>query len=145
MHDAAQGSSCLPNQELESLRAGRRAGTTDAPTLRSVRGIPLRGLRWSGTDMNHIRNRIPLAIELANLLLVDVKHQCDLVIALGGLSVYGMQIERAARGPVQDPHQCSLCVPVADVESVHAVHPQVECRFLKSQPRLKICNLISGF
>src|SRR5260370_9882134 len=64
--------SCLPNQKLESLRAGRRAGIIDVHTRRRVGRIPLRGLRRSGADMNHIRNRIPLAIELADLLLVDV-------------------------------------------------------------------------
>ena len=40
-------------------------------------------------------------------------------IMFGGFGVDVMQIEAAARGRVQDAHQCSLCVAVADCESVH--------------------------
>ena len=145
MHDAAQGSSCLPNQNLESLRTGRCAGVIDAHTCGRVGRIPLRGLRWPGTDMNYIGDRIPLAKELADLLLVDFKQQRNLVIALGGLSVYGVSailyIVALRRIPLHqgepgEPHWMNDYFPAFDAIALYGY-------IATRQPR-RSCSRIDG-
>src|SRR5215831_16038857 len=84
-------------------------------------------LRRTRRHMDHVCDRVPLAEKLADLLLVDIEHQRGLVLVFGGFGVDVMQVQPAARGCVQDAHQCALCVAVTDGESVHVV-PKIDCR-----------------
>jgi hypothetical protein len=53
------------------------------------------------------------------LLLIDIESQRDLVIVLGRFGLYYRQIERTAGSRIQDAHQRSLRVAIANVESLH--------------------------
>jgi len=44
----------------------------------------------------HIYNRVPVTAELAYLLRIDIKQQCDFVRVLGGLSLNVRKINPAA-------------------------------------------------
>jgi len=47
------------------------------------------------------------------------------MIALGSLCMYVVQIQAAARSRVQDPHQCPLCIAVANLKTLHVSVPRV--------------------
>ena len=66
----------------------------------------------------------------------------DLMIVFGRLSVQIMQIQPAARGSVQDTHQCSLCVAIANVKAFMLFVPKSIADF---GPGFQICNLKSEF
>src|SRR5579871_555539 len=73
-------------------------------------------LRMRTADMNHIGDRIPLAIQLANLLLIDFEQKGDVVIVLGGFCLHGWQIESPARSRVQNAHQSALSIAIANMK-----------------------------
>jgi hypothetical protein len=72
--------------------------------------------------MNHVGDRVPLAIQLADLLLIDFEQEGDLVIMLGCFSPYSWQIERAARSRIQDAHQSALSIAVPNMK-LHVCSP----------------------
>src|SRR5215467_3892954 len=91
--------------------------------------------------LDHVCDRVPLAEKLADLLLADIEHQHGLVIVFGGVGVDVMQVQPAARGCVQDAHECALCVAVTDGESVHVV-PKIDCRNENLQS--EICKILTA-
>lgn len=82
--------------------------------------------------MNDVRNRIPLAIKLADLFLVDIKRECDLMIVLGRFGVHRRYVKPALGSRVQDAHQGALCVAIANVK-LHMCVPLLLCRFFFEQ------------
>src|SRR5579871_255611 len=75
----------------------------------------------SGPDMNHVSNSVPLAIELAHLLGIHIEDQRHLMLAFALLCLHKGHVETAARSGIQDAHQCSLCIAIADVKALHVV------------------------
>ena len=49
----------------------------------------------------HIYNRVPVTAELAYLLRIDIKQQCDFVRVLGGLRLNIRKVDPAARSSRQ--------------------------------------------
>ena len=49
----------------------------------------------AGANADHIRNPIPFAIELPNLLLIDLERKHHLMIVLGSLGMNRGQIQPA--------------------------------------------------
>src|SRR5450432_3709760 len=88
MQDVAQvNRHACPTMPNLNLRASCRACFFLSNSRGRMRRRPL--CRAPRTDMNHIRNGIPLAVELADLLLIYVERQRDLMIALARLGVHG--------------------------------------------------------
>src|SRR5579872_918145 len=108
-------------QNKTPLRACGRARLSDRYTCRRMMSCPRVAMRSARTDMNHIGDRIPFAIQLADLLGIHIENNCDLMVSFALFCLYERQIETAARRGVQDAHQCSLCIPVADVKALHVV------------------------
>jgi|CZKD01.1.fsa_nt_gi hypothetical protein len=75
------------------------------------------------TDLDNIRDTVPFAIQLANLLLIHLERQRDLMIVLGWFGLYNRQIERPARSRVQNAHQRSLRIAIPNVKSLHKLAP----------------------
>ena len=73
-------------------------------------------VRRARTDMNDVRDRIPFAIKLADLFLIYIKRERDLMIALRGFGVHRGYIEPALRSGIQNAHQRALCIAVANVK-----------------------------
>src|SRR5437763_972371 len=71
---------------------------------------PRRRMGRARADTYHVGNPIPFAIELANLLLIDLERKHHLMIQFCCLGMYRGQIESPPRNRVQDAHQCALRV-----------------------------------
>jgi len=110
-----------------SLGTGRSPRLFDRYSRRRMCRRP-RGGRTC-TDLNHIRNRIPFTVQLPDLLLVDFEQKRNLMVALSGFRLYEVQVEPAPRGRVQDPHQCPLGIPIANVETLHVFVPRNARRY----------------
>ena len=69
-------------------------------------------------NVGHIHNRVPIAAELANLLLIDFEKE---VGAMTSAVCRGLQIlnaEASAGNGGEDPHQRALRVAIMDVKCV---------------------------
>jgi hypothetical protein len=88
---------------------------------RRMRTVPLLRLRWSRAraHVNDIGNRIPLAIELAHLLGVDVELERDLMIVRGRPGLHPRQIKPAPRSRVQNAHQRPLSIAIVNLKNLH--------------------------
>src|SRR5438270_9184579 len=84
---------------------------------------PRRRMGRARADTYHVGNPIPFAIELANLLLIDLERKHHLMIQFCCLGMYRGQIESPPRNRVQDAHQCALRVAIANVE-LHVCAPR---------------------
>src|ERR1700686_845347 len=84
-----------------------------------MRRRPRGRMRRAGTDLDDIRDAVPLTVKLAHLLLIHIERERDLVIVLGGFGLHHRQIKRAARSRIQNAHQRSLRVAIAYVKSLH--------------------------
>src|SRR5579863_10255698 len=73
----------------------------------------------AGADLDDIRNAVPLAEELADLLLIHFKRQRHLMIVLRRFRLHDRQIERPPRSRIQNAHQRPLCIAIANVKSLH--------------------------
>jgi len=101
----------------------RRARFFLCHTCRRMSRGPGCRVRRPGADLDHIGNRIPFAVELADLLLIYVKVERDLMIVLAGLCMHLRKVQRAARSRIQNAHQSSLRIAIANVKTVHACLP----------------------
>ena len=80
--------------------------------------------------MDDVGNRIPFTTKLADLLLIYIQCQRNLVIALARLSVHGWDIQPTARSCVQNTHQRPLRIAIAKLKSLHVKWPpNSDCRF----------------
>jgi hypothetical protein len=71
-------------------------------------------------NVRHVRNRVPFAVQLANLLRIHVEHYRNVVIMLGRFGLYRKQIQPAAGSRIHNAHQSPLRVAIADVKSLHS-------------------------
>lgn len=111
------------------LRSCGRARLSDRYTRRRMMACPRVAMRGPRPDMNYIGDRIPFAVKLADLLGIHIENNRDLMISLTPLCMHHWQIETAARSGIQDAHQCSLRIAVADVKALHVIVPLLLCRF----------------
>src|ERR1035438_8808565 len=86
-----------------------------------MRMIPKLFDRRARTHVDHIHNRAPVAAKLAQLLRIDIDQQGYLVGVLHGLGLHERQLDSAADNCVQNPHQGSLSITIANVENMHWV------------------------
>src|ERR1700719_3451630 len=84
-----------------------------------MRRGPRGRMRRAGTDLDHIRDAVPLTVKLTHLLMIHIERERYLMIVLGGFGLYHRQIKRTARSRIQNAHQCSLRVAIAYVKSLH--------------------------
>ena len=105
------------------LRSSGSARLFDRHARWRMRPGPRRRVPRAGTDLDDIRDPVPLAIKLADLLLIHLERQRDLMIVLGRFSVHDRKIERAARSRVQDAHQRSLRIAIANMKGLHSLSP----------------------
>src|SRR5271169_358188 len=108
-----------PANPIANLSPRRCVRLVDCHARGRVRRGPRGGLRRTGTHFDDIRDPVPLAVELADLLLVHIERQRDLVIVLSRLGLHIREIERTARSRIQNAHQRPLCVAIANVKSLH--------------------------
>jgi len=118
-----------------------RARFFNRDACRRVRRGPRIGVRRAGPDMNHVSDGIPFAIKLPDLLRIHIEHERHLVIVLGRFCLHPRQIERAPRSCVQDAHQCSLRVAIADVKALHMFFPPVTASVLLPATSRKVPRL----
>src|SRR5262245_23335970 len=80
--------------------------------------------RWRAyANIGHVHNRVPVATELANLLLIDFENE---VGAMASTTCRGLQVfntEPPARDGGKNPHQCALRIAVVNVKCVHVRLP----------------------
>ena len=121
MHDAAQEPSCLPSYKLYARAAERDSsiatpagGCGDAHA--AACGAPELTLMTSAI-------RVPFAIKLADLLLIHFEPKRDQMVVIGRFRMHDRQIERAARSRVQNAHQCSLRIAIANMKGLHILAP----------------------
>lgn len=88
-----------------------------------MRSRPRCRVRGPRTHLDDIRDRIPFAVKLANLLLIHFERQRDLVIVLGRFDLHQRQIESPARSRIQNAHQRPLRIAIANVKSLHVLTP----------------------
>ena len=77
------------------------------------------GCGSADTNVGNIHNGVPVAAELANLLLIDFEKK---VGAMTSAVCRGLQIlnaEASAGNGGEDPHQRALRVAIVDVKCVH--------------------------
>jgi len=72
--------------------------------------------------MNDVRYPVPFAEKLADLLLIHFERERDLVIVFGWFSLDHRHVQSAARSRVQNAHQRSLRVAIANVK-LHVYAP----------------------
>jgi hypothetical protein len=116
LHDAAQESSCLPSYTNLNLRASCGARFFDRNARGRMMSSPRLRVRRARADMNDVRDRIPFAIKLADLFLIYIKRERDLMISLSRFGVHRGYIEPALRSGIQNAHQRALCIAVANVK-----------------------------
>ena len=75
--------------------------------------------------MDHVRNRIPFAAELADLLRIYIQGKRHLVTVFGAFRLHRRQIEPTARRRVQNAHQRPLRIAIANLEGLHVLIPGV--------------------
>src|ERR1700722_5979313 len=85
--------------------------------------------------VSHIHDPVPLAIKLADLLLVDFQQQGDGVILLGSFGVHRRKIETPARSRVQNAHQRALCIAITDMKDLHSSCSLKSIRLRKPSPK----------
>jgi hypothetical protein len=76
-------------------------------------------------DISDVYNRVPIAAELADLLLIDFEKK---VGAMTSAVCRGLQIlntEASAGNGGEDPHQSALRVAIVDVKCVHWLAPKI--------------------
>src|ERR1700727_1141344 len=88
-----------------------------------MRGRPHRAVSRSGSRVNHVRNRIPFAAKLADLLRIHIQGKRHLVSVFGALRLHRRQIEPTARRRVQNAHQRPLRIAIANLKSLHELSP----------------------
>src|SRR5581483_2172498 len=82
-----------------------------------------RALRHARPDEHDVGDRIPFAVQLANLLRIHIQDQRYLMITLALLRLHIGQVKTAARCGIQDAHQGSLCIAIADMKALHDLSP----------------------
>jgi len=83
--------------------------------------------RWcADSDISNIYNRVPIAAELANLLLIDFEKE---VGAMTSAVCRGLQIlnaEASSGNGGENPHQRALRVAIVDVKCVHVFSQKIK-------------------
>jgi hypothetical protein len=105
--------------QTRNLRPGRRARFFHRHARRRMWRGPSRVGRRTGTHLDDIRDAVPLAEKLPDLLLIDFERQRDLMIVFSRFGVYHGQIERPPRSRIQNAHQRSLRIAIANMKTLH--------------------------
>src|SRR4051794_40061682 len=121
-HDIARIRHACPTANSGSGASGRTR-IFDAHTRGRMMRTPGRFVRSTRAHMNHVGDGVPLTIELADLLLVYLQRQNDLVVTLRSLRVHDGYIECAPGSRIQDTHQRPLGIAIANVEGLHLCSP----------------------
>src|SRR5579864_8214233 len=92
-----------------------------------MRCAPRLAVRCARTHAHNVGNRIPFAIQLADLLRIYFERKGDLMVVLRRFGMHGRNVEPAARSRVQDAHQRSLRIAIANLKSLHSHLPSTQC------------------
>src|SRR5580700_11948718 len=111
-----------PNSELRPRRRSRFFNRYSRGRMRRAPCVRARSAR---ADLDDVRDAVPFAIKLADLLLIHFERERDLMVVLSRFRLHHGEIERAAGSRVQNTHQRSLRVAIANVESLHRLAPWV--------------------
>src|SRR5258708_26726793 len=119
-HDAYPGSdhaADIVKPKLSQSGARRLLGPAcRSRWMRRPRGLFLLAGNRAGTYLDYIHDRMPLAVKLPSLLVINLQQQRDRMILPRILGVHRGATEPTARNRVQDAHQRALRVAIANVK-----------------------------
>jgi hypothetical protein len=127
---------------LSRLGASGCARRFASHRYRRMRRCPREPMGCTQAHLDHVRDGIPFAIQLADLLGIHLERQRNLMIVFSRRGFDRVQNQTAARSCVQNPHQRALRIAIAKVKGLHRIqlHSATECKDLGLHSSLSIIS-----